>query len=471
MEANDNRNKPSIPLKEVVVGIIVFCLILIPFLNGGVLKFIQKLSVPDYPFLDYQRFHGDENHWLHSSKYFKLLFMDRDISNKQWQEPEAYDQPPVGKYIIGLALFVAGEGDEIEELEKMSVWDFSKNYSWNVANGTIPPPKLLSTARLTMALFGIFTCLLLYYIGKEVFSVRTGIIASLLLAYNPLMLSWSRRAMTDALLLFFLMTNVVLMMFFYKSFLKEKSRKSFVFAALIGMNVAFASGTKLNGALTGIIFASFCIFVVLMKIIQYKFLQHINKLKTIKELKIIVGSLLVSGFIAIFIFIGINPYLYRQPLDGIAGMVEHRMLIVEAQQEQTGPSLDVEFTGPALTSLNKKVNFVVKRTLFPNGYVTLGNILKLPVDLCLFILGVAVLLYVEFKCLRENYIPSLRSIVIIWLVITFTGMTVWIPIDWQRYYLPFVPCIVMMLGYGIDKVICNLGQLKNKRQIAKLQMT
>ena len=107
MKTNDNQNKSFSLLKEIVVGIIIFCLILIPFLtNSNVLKYLQKISGPR---VDPQIFHGDENDWLRSSKYFKLLFIDKDIHNEQWKEYLGYIHPPVGKYIMGLALFIAAE--------------------------------------------------------------------------------------------------------------------------------------------------------------------------------------------------------------------------------------------------------------------------------------------------------------------------------------------------------------------------
>lgn len=107
----------------------------------------------------------------------------------------------------------------------------------------------------------------------------------------------------------------------------------------------------------------------------------------------------------------------------------------------------------ALTSLSKKFNFVIRRTLFPKNYVILGNIFKIPIDLGLFLLGLIMLLYTEVKYLLRNHRLSLRNIIIIWTVVTFVGIIAWIPLDWRRYYLPVVPCVVIILGYCIDKII------------------
>ncbi len=154
--------------------------------------------------LEQNSFHGDETTWIKYSKYFKLFWIDKDFQNNQWEEWGCIDQPPVGKYIMGLSLFLHGEKKIFQELDGIKKWDWNKNYEWNLTNGAIPPRRIVVIARLPMAIFGGLTCLLIYLIGRIVFEMATGIFASLILAYNPIMLECSRRAMTDAPLLFFL---------------------------------------------------------------------------------------------------------------------------------------------------------------------------------------------------------------------------------------------------------------------------
>jgi len=183
-------------------------------------------------------------------------FIDRDFDNEEWNECK---EPPVGKYIIGLALHIAGQGDTIEDLSRMKRWKFLKGHKWNVNEGRMPPEEPLYVARLTMALFGSLTCLLIYWIGRILWGVKAGIIASLLLAYNPLMLLCSKRAMTDAPLLFFMATTILLILYFYRFLLQQKYLRTVVFAFLIGITCGLATGTKLNGGLTGLIFICFCV--------------------------------------------------------------------------------------------------------------------------------------------------------------------------------------------------------------------
>lgn len=439
----ETKIRPSNWAKEIGIGLILFTVILIPFINK----------------LESNPFHPDESHWIHTVKYFKLFFIDRDFHNDQWMEYFAYDQPPVGRYIIGLALVIPGYGKNLEKSSKMSVWDFSKDYSWNESHGALPPKDVLYVARLPMAILGALTCFLMYWVAKPIFSRRAGIIAALLLAYNPLMLRCSQRAMPDAALIFFLAANVVLTTYFYSSLVEQKLHRTLVFAAFIGITIALAAGTKLNGGIAGIIFAVFCTVLILIKITPYGFPGNnlkdvIGRLRTDREVKIILGSLIISGLIAALVFTALNPYLYHRPLKGSVKMVQHRMSVVKEQQQ----------TYSAITTVRQKIELVVRRTLIDKNYVTLGYFLKIPLDMGLFLLGLALLFYTEAKYLFCNHKLSSKSIVIAWISITFVGTTAWIPLDWNRYYLPVLPCVAMMAGYGTDRILNKCWRLANRKR-------
>ena len=247
------------------------------------------------------------------------------------------------------------------------------------------------------------------------------------------------------------------MTYFYQSLLKQKLLRTFVFAVLIGINSALATETKLNGGLAGLIFACFCILIIATKSGHYRFPagNFLSSIAKDKEIKTTLSSLLITGVFTVLVFVGMNPYLYGRPLEGSDKMIELKMSEIPWQQEHFGP---------ALNSLSKKVGFVVKRTMFPGNFVILGNILKIPIDFALFLVGLIMLLYTEAKRILRDSELSLRSIIIIWTVITFVGIIAWIPLDWPRYYLPVVPCIVMILGYCMGNLIDNCW-LITKRSI------
>ena len=106
--ADDLQSNYFNAAKEFILIILVI-LIVIPFMRN----------------VEHNPFHGDETYWLRSSIQYKLLFMNRDLESKEFRNCR---NEPVGKYIIGLVLSASGYGNRIEELSKMELWNFWKDY-------------------------------------------------------------------------------------------------------------------------------------------------------------------------------------------------------------------------------------------------------------------------------------------------------------------------------------------------------
>jgi len=408
--------------KEIIINILLIILLLIPFINK-----INEHSL-----------HGDEIGWLYSTKFFTLLFIEHDINNKQFKDVFSYDQPPVGRYIIGLALTISGYGDRIKELKDLR-WDYSKSEAWNRLHGVMPQDDILYIGRLTMALFGAFTCFLIYWIGKKIFSRTTGIIASFLLVFTPEMLLWCPRIKTDAPLIFFLTANVALMIFFYHFLIEKKTKKTLPLAILIGINIFLSVGVKLNGSLAGLTFIAFCIYIILIKILRHKLSPTLSAAsqKIDLEIKMIFGSILIALSTALFLFIISNPFLYENPIKGMVKMICYRMTAHHY----------------ILNSFWKKFHFVFNQVFFSENFAVLKVFLKIPLDFCLFISGIILIILDESKHIIKSGHPSLKSIVLLWTVVTFTGIITWIPLDWSMYCLPLIPCTAMIIGYTVGHLV------------------
>ena len=293
-----------------------------------------------------------------------------------------------------------------------------------------------------MAILGSLTCFILYIIGKTVFNTKSGVIASLILAHNPIMLLYSRRAMANSPLIFFMSLNTLLLIYMYKSICKEKFSRALFFSILMGVTIALATGTKLNGGLTLVVLIGFALTAVIIKLLHH-FARRNDPIG--KYILILFTCVLLAVVIACFVFIYINPYLYANPVKNILNMTQFRLGVTSFLQNRLD---DPIFTW------NQKFNFVIKRTLFA-GTETLsvfGNALRFSTDFILFLIGFFMMVFLELKhILREGQLSE-KSIILIWTIITFAGIIVWIPFDWARYYLPVMPCVAMMIGYGLSNI-------------------
>ena len=62
---------------------------------------------------------SDEVSWIFTGYYFNLYFLRFDLFHPDWNDYEAFDHPPLAKYIVGGALYL--KGYTIDSLEPKSL--------------------------------------------------------------------------------------------------------------------------------------------------------------------------------------------------------------------------------------------------------------------------------------------------------------------------------------------------------------
>lgn len=130
-------------------------------------------------------FHIDEAHKIAESYYYHLFFETRDWGAPAWSEDFfARTNPPVAKYIFGVALALGGEHVHDQGLQR----------TFNTATRNFDelraavPDEMLAIARFVSGLFGALLCALMAAVATRVGGVWAGIVASLPLVLNPVFL-------------------------------------------------------------------------------------------------------------------------------------------------------------------------------------------------------------------------------------------------------------------------------------------
>ncbi len=423
--------RTKIIAKEVCFGLALLVVLVTPFLFG----------------LQNNRYHEDEGIWIYTSQYFKLLFIDRDVHNSQWRVWWAYDQPSLARYIIGLSLYIQGGEERFAEFVGMVGKSVGEGFDWASFDGASRISDMLYVARLPMAILGGVTCVGTYVVGSLLFNRWTGVLAALLLACNPLMLESCQRAMADSPLVFFMVGSILLMILFNRSIIGQRYFSALILSLLIGGSVALATSSKLNGALAGIVFGVNTLLLLFSQIEKMRAadstVNHTSRVAPIHDVPVVSGSILIGFVASLILFIALNPYLYTRPVRGVQKMIESRMSTVDKQQRR--------FHGNAIRTVGEKFNFVFSRSLYDKRYTTLRSKSGLPLDFILFLAGFGVLLYSEIRHILNHRSVSPKALALSWIVVTYLGIIAWIPLDWGRYYLPVVPCVAVMCGYGLER--------------------
>jgi hypothetical protein len=94
----------------------------------------------------------------------------------------------------------------------------------------------------------------------------------------------------------------------------------------------------------------------------------------------------------------------------------------------------------ALTNLADKALFVAYRSFFTHAILT--RITGLPFDFLLSAMGLALLMW---QARTSNTV----CLVLLYAGMVTAGTGLWIPADWDRYYLPMLPLVALTEGYAL----------------------
>ncbi len=147
-------------------------------------------------------FHPDETSWLFQSRDFERLFTDP--LSLAWQPGQPLDpemtyralNAPLGKYVTGVARWLAGYDAETVAVD----WDWSRTWEENRAAGALPAPAVLEAGRVGSTVAVILGLGFVYLCGLRLGGRITGLLAVVGLGTNALLLLHGRRAMAEGVL-------------------------------------------------------------------------------------------------------------------------------------------------------------------------------------------------------------------------------------------------------------------------------
>lgn len=419
-----------------------------------VFLFFVLLSIVIFPLfynVKITEFHPDETIWLLQSKYFKLLMLDGqpwqvladDPNGISWILSTICDQPCVGKRIfIAASVFL---GYKIEDLDLVR-WDFTRDRQYNLLLNTVPPKNLLFFYRYIAASFSILSCLLVFLIGVRISNNYTGVLAAIVMAYNPLIIVCSTRAMLDGFLIFFICLSVYMMVLFLASLSNDRFIQSIFISALAGITSSLATGTKPIGGITYILFVTLCLFTLFIRLFSKLKVGALSFANIFKDryIRVIILSIFIFAIAASTVLIIVDPYIRNNPIQNIRHMLVHRIEVVQLQREMFNAGL---------YNVKDRITYIWKTLFFPGGgFTLLKNRYNIPVYFILFLIGTFLMLKDEIIHIFSNRSCSLRIIVLLWSFITLGVLLHLLLLGWDRYLLPLLPPISLLLGYSLGNL-------------------
>jgi hypothetical protein len=108
-------------------------------------------------------FEADESDYVATSRYFGYLFLQGNVTRKEWDGNHwTRTQPPLTRYIVGA--WLTGYGYDLEKMNQPYV-STASSFEVNRQKGRVPTDEVLARARQPMVLLGAAAIALLYPLG------------------------------------------------------------------------------------------------------------------------------------------------------------------------------------------------------------------------------------------------------------------------------------------------------------------
>lgn len=419
------------------IKIALFCSVI---LFCGYTLWRQSVTLP---------YHADEYDYL-SRGYFLNLIFQKDFTNTMWNSYDSYTQEKFPDYYYRTVLYLfhtpppaplpltpliaqwkESRWCQKKEYSRENCMSFADYWIWNdthFENGFavdhLPQDILAKLSPINITRIGSLVATyvilgLFFLILYRSFGYWAGVSGVLLLSFQPVFQAWFPRAMGDVFLGLFLLAAMFCSIVWFDVHARSK-RTGWVLIALIGIMSGLAMSSKLVGFFGSIYFCGL--------LFQTK----------IQDKRTIVGIICLMLFFTLGVFFVLNPFMWSHPVHNIIFMFQHRENETLFYMNQYPPN--------GLFYLWDR--FVVLVSQIPRGPIwnVIGGWWGSFIDAGLFAVGMATLIYNVLR--KSGRARILSGYFLYWCIITLVSMVGYMGLRWDRYYMPFILCIVAVQAIG-----------------------
>lgn len=385
-------------------------------------------------------FHGDEATLIYMGRDFYYQFV-----SGEWEQV-LYNDPPLNpteqhlrllngtipKYLYGLAAYSLGY--EIEDINEQ--WDWGADWQYNISTGHMPTAELLLRARLISSLFLVGGCWLIFWLGVYIGGYGIAYWASAFYALHPQLLLNGRRAMMEGALIFFIILVVLVA-------IHATRRRTWVAFIALGVASGLAIAAKHTAVFTvASVFLGLMLLPLVARLPQRVWARHIAQLAS-------------AGALACAIFYGLNPAWWGDALNRIGEVFALRADLLNGQVaffggythfgDQLRGFYHQVFTGtPQYYEVAAWADYIgasiQNYTASPWGGIQWGV-----GGIVISLLSLIGLIAIAGK----GSDIGARIVVLVWTLTNLTSTLLLTPLEWGRYYLPALPIVALLSGYGL----------------------
>ena len=395
-------------------------------------------------------FHPDESTYIHYSRELKRYLTEPLSLAWGGTHPISEDlrhrmiDAPLVRYTIGIYPLVTGRETTTAN------WDWGKSWEENKAAGALPSRELLHRSRLLVAASVPVGMLLIYLTGRNYQGWLSGWLAAVLMGFNPLILLHGRRAMAEGLILLTV-----------SAFLWLTSREK-INPSLLGAAAALALNAKQS---------TLVLIPLGFLAVSWESLENRSFSQFIKR----ISSYLAAALILTWL---LNPIIWKHPVETIAQVWELRSSLTALQTadlyQGAAPNLfrrslilimNLFTTPPRIADVG---NYLEKTYQAAERYLSnpLHKILRglIPGGIILALTSVG--FYRMIKEIHWNHFikDHKRPLLLLGTALQAAGLIIFVPLPWQRYVIPLIPFLTLLLAVGLEPFFPTLGLMNGAYQ-------
>lgn len=317
--------------------------------------------------------------------------------------------------------------------ESLEPWIFFRYHRGNLqrAGAAIQPLEdAIERARWLVAVASATCALFLFCIAKRVSGVIGGAMAMSLWLFHPLVREWSHQARPDFGMVALLLGTLCGLVSGARVIRGDHGRLA-RYAALIGLGVVagLCAAAKLNGALAAIFLVLGLPFV------------HAGTEGGFPWRKLGL-SWLVCGVVVLLTLWANFPYLWSAPSEHLSDVLAFWKKHMAFQQDRFESS-----GGRVARTLGEQASLMYDRLVTVNE--PLGAVTGLGASLLWILAALADVCLLTFK----GRAPSAARCLLVASLVTVIGTTLWLPLDWARYYFAPLALIVLLEACSIGALV------------------
>jgi 4-amino-4-deoxy-L-arabinose transferase-like glycosyltransferase len=356
-------------------------------------------------------------------------YVTTGVASDEWlSEVWQPRKPPLGNVIVAAGLWLDGAIPPAAPYQ----YDWLHDERWNAEHGQVPAPEVLRAGRRLVPFFGGAAVAAIFFLAADAAGIPAGLVAAALFHWNPVVRTYGTRALADVPMMAFALWALWHLANRVATGWTRAPGVLLVRAAMLGVLVGLASAIKQNGALmVCVAAATFAAWVV------------VRRGTGLGRAALALAAVLATSY---GLYVAVNPVLYSAPITLSLAQVQAWNLKFMGHAKVRPES--------ALPGLATRANAVV-RVVAGNRFATL----PFPWLTGILVLGGLVALVVRA---RQAGAWSVPAVLLVWAGVSVAVVTCWIPLDWDRYYLPVIAVTSVLAGAALAPLTPQASRAQRK---------